>query len=137
MASTEVVAAVKAQLGTWARFATTTIDYQNKTFTTPSDGSTFLQVDFPIAGSDQASLGAPGANKFRDIGTIRFIVNVQTGTGADTANTYAGELADLFRAKVLNSGVITYAPSPPVYLGVDGNYAAWSVSVPYKYDHQE
>lgn len=137
MASTEVVAAVKAQLATWSRFAATTIDYQNETFTTPSDGSTFLQVDFPIAASDQASLGAPGANKFRDTGAIRFIVNVEAGQGADTANTYAGELATLFRAKSLNSGVITYAPSPPVYLGVDGNYASWSITVPYQYDHLE
>jgi hypothetical protein len=136
MADAVVVAAVKAHLATWSRFAATVIDYPNEVFTTPGDGSTFVQVDFPVATSDQASLGAPGANKFRDLGTIRFIVNMQTGSGVDLANTYSGEIADLFRAKVLTSNVITYAPTPPVYLGVDGNYAAWSVSVPYKYDHQ-
>jgi hypothetical protein len=56
--------------------------------------------------------------------------------GTDTATQYAGELATLFRAQAFD-GVITYAPSPPVYLGADGNYASWSISVPYKYDHQE
>jgi hypothetical protein len=96
----------------------------------------FVEVDFPIAESDQASLGAPGANKFRDLGTIRFIINTPNDIGTDLATQYAGELATLFRAQAFD-GVITYAPSPPVYLGADGNYASWSISVPYKYDHQE
>lgn len=134
MADAAVVAAVKARQQ--AGWTTTRVDYPNEKFKPPTDGSAFVQVDFPIAASDQASLGAPGANKFRDLGTIRFIINVRSGDGLDLATQYAGELADLFRAKVFG-GVITYAPSPPVYLGVDGQYAAWSVSVPYKYDHQE
>lgn len=134
MASAAVIAAVKARQA--ANWTTVTIYYPNETFTTPGDGSAFVQVDFPIAESDQASIGAPGANRFRDLGTIRFIINIDAGAGTDLATQYADELADVFRAKVF-SGVITYAPSPPVYLGVDGNYATWSVSIPYKYDHLE
>lgn len=135
MASAAVVAAVKArQVAGWS---TTDVYYPNETFTPPADGKTaFVQIDFPVAQSDQASLGAPGANRFRDLGTIRFVINVEKGAGIDLATQYADELGDLFRAQVF-TGVITYAPSPPVYLGVDGNYAAWSVTVPYKYDHQE
>lgn len=133
MASAAVIAAVKARQQ--AGWTTAAVRYPNEDFTTPTDGSTFVQVDFPIAESDQESLGLPGAI-FRDLGTIRFIINIRSGDGADLANQYADELGDLFRAKVF-SGVITYAPTPPVYLGVDGSYAAWSVSVPYKFDHQE
>lgn len=134
MASAAVIAAVKARQQ--ANWTTTAVYYPNETFTTPGGGSAFVQADFPIAESDQASIGAPGANRFRDLGTIRFVININAGAGTDLATQYADELADVFRAKVF-SGVITYAPSPPVYLGVDGNYAAWSVSIPYKFDHEE
>lgn len=134
MADAVVIAAVKARQA--AGWTTAPFVYPNEPFSPPSDGSTFVQVDFPLAESDQASLGAPGANKFRDMGTVRFIVNTITGSGTELATQYAGELADLFRAQVFG-GVITYAPSPPVYLGAEGMHAAWSISVPYKYDHQE
>ena len=134
MASAAVIAAVKARQQ--AGWTTTRVDYPNETTTPPTDSADFVEVDFPLAGSDQASLGAPGANKFRDLGTIRFIVNIKSGDGTDRATQYANELADLFRAKVF-AGVITYAPSPPVYLGMDGVHASWSIAIPYKYDHQE
>jgi hypothetical protein len=136
MASAAVIEAVKSRQQGVGGWTTTRVDYPNDTTTPPSDGSSFVEVDFPLAGSDQASLGAPGANKFRDTGVIRFIVNIKSGDGTELATQYADELADLFRAKVFQ-GVITYAPSPPVFLGVDGMYAAWSITVPYKFDHQE
>jgi hypothetical protein len=134
MAIAAVIAAVKArQLAGWT---TTRIDYPNESAVPPTDGSAFVEVDFPASASDQASIGAPGANKFRDTGVIRFIVNVKSGEGTDLAAQYADELATLFRDKDF-AGVTTYAPSPPVYLGRDGIYASWSITVPYKYDHQE
>lgn len=134
MASAAVIAAVKARQQ--AGWTSARVSYPNETFTLPDGPLPFVEVDFPIASSDQASLGAPGANKFRDVGTIRFIISTVVNTGTDLATQYAGELTDLFRAKVFD-GVITYAPSPPVYLGADGNYASWSIAVPYKFDHQE
>jgi hypothetical protein len=134
MASAAVIAAVKSRQQ--AGWNTTPVIYPNEKFELPSDPAPFIEVDFPIAASDQASLGAPGANRFRDLGTIRFIISTRNDVGTDTATQYANELSDLFRAQVFD-GVITYAPSPPVYLGADGNYGSWSISVPYKYDHQE
>lgn len=134
MADAVVLAAVRARQE--ANWTTAPVVYPNEPFPLPGNGSPFVQVDFPLAESDQASLGAPGANKFRDRGTIRFIVNTETGRGPDLALQYVGQIADLFRAQVFG-GVITYAPSPPIYLGAEGMYAAWSTSVPYKYDHQE
>lgn len=134
MASAAVIAAVKARQQ--AGWTTAPVVYPNEKYQLPSDPVPFVEVDFPIAGSDQASLGAPGANKFRDLGTIRFIISTRDDEGTDRATQYANELAALFRAKVFD-GVITYAPSPPIYLGADGNYGSWSISIPYKYDHQE
>lgn len=134
MASAAVIQAVKTrQQNGWT---TAPFLYPNEPYPLPNNPTSFVEVDFPIAHGDQASLGAPGANKFRDTGTIRFIISTKVDEGTDLATQYAGELSDLFRAKVFD-GVITYAPSPPVYLGADGNYASWSFAVPYKYDHQE
>lgn len=133
MAATAVYEAVKVrQMAGWT---TLPVDYPNETFTPPADGAAFVQVDFPVADSEQISIGAPGANVFRDIGAIRFIVNVPKGSGLALAMRYAGEIADLFRGKDF-SGVLTFAPTPPVYLGVDGVYAAVSTSIPYQFDHQ-
>lgn len=134
MASAAVIAAVKARQQ--AGWTSAPVNYPNEPFGLPADPSPFVDVDFPIAASDQASLGAPGANKFRDDGAIRFIVSTPVNTGTSLATQYANELADLFRAKVFD-GVITYAPSPPVYLGAGGSYASWSIAIPYKHDHQE
>lgn len=134
MASAAVIAAVKARQE--AGWTTAPFLYPNESYPLSDNPSTFVAVEFPVAASDQASLGAPGANKFRDLGTIRFTINTPVNIKTDLAIQYAGELANLFRAKVFD-GVITYAPSPPVYLGAEGNYAAWSISIPYKYDHQE
>lgn len=134
MASAAVIAAVKARQE--ASWTTAPVKYPNEPYDLTADPVPFVEVDFPIAASDQRDLGDPGRNFFRDLGTIRFIINTQNNVGTDLATQYANELADLFRAKVFG-GLITYAPSPPVYLGAEGNYASWSISVPYKYDHQE
>jgi hypothetical protein len=134
MASAAVIAAVKSrQRNFWT---TTPFLYPNEPYPLPNNPASFVAVEFPLAESDQASLGAPGANKFRDLGAIRFVINTPNDIGTDLGTQYANELSNVFRAKVFD-GVITYAPSPPVYLGADGNYASWSISVPYKYDHQE
>lgn len=134
MASAAVIAAVKTrQQGNWT---TTPFLYPNEPYPLPDSPAAFVEVDFPIAACDQASLGAPGANKFRDLGTIRFIISTPNNIGTDLGTQYANELSTVFRAKVFD-GVITYAPSPPIYLGAEGNYASWSIAVPYKFDHQE
>lgn len=131
MASAAVFNAVRTRLD--ANWSTTPVVYPNEVFTTPADGSAFVQVEFPVADEQQISIGAPGNNVFRDVGTIRLVINIAKGQGLTVANAYAGTLGSLFRGKDFDN-VITYAPTPPVYLGVDGDYAAVSVAVPYYFD---
>lgn len=95
----------------------------------------FLAVQFPIGNEDIASLGDPSNRLFREEGAVRFVLQGESGEGADNLLTLLDELRTLFRGKEF-SGVITYAPSPAVEHddNDEGNYYAVSTVVPYEYD---
>lgn len=133
MADKSVIDAVNARLASlWTSCPVRGLNLEGDT---PADGSAFLAVEYPIASSSQISIGSPGSNVYREIGAIRFVINVQRGDGLDGGSQMAKDLAALFRGKQF-SGVNTWAPSSPVLDDRNdiGNYWKLTFAVPYYFD---
>ncbi|OHV17551.1 hypothetical protein BK022_04975 [Methylorubrum extorquens] len=99
---------------------------------TPEDGSTFVQVQYPVANTTTMDLAG---TYYREEGAIRIIVNAQRGAETAAGLTLADDLAALFRNKKFG-GVQTFAPSSPVIddRNEEGMYFALSFAVPYQFD---
>lgn len=133
MASKQVVDAVAARLA--ASFSSCPVIEQNSTADGPADGGPFVLVQYPVAQSEQRSIGAPGANVWREMGAIRFVIHTPRGSGLAPALTIAGELAALFRGARFD-GVRTYAPTSPTTDDENDQASMFlaSLSVPYDFD---
>ncbi|WP_132254735.1 phage tail terminator-like protein [Methylobacterium segetis] len=128
-----VVDAVEARLASdWDRCPVFGINQQGET---PKTGSPFVQVSYPVANGEQLTVGAPGANIYRETGTFRLVINSRRGRGVVEGLAWADELAALFRGKEFG-GVQTFAPSSPVIddRNEEGMYFVLSLSVPYQAD---
>lgn len=101
----------------------------------PLPSAPFVTVIYPVVNADQMSIGAPGANIWRESGVFLLVLNVERGTGAAAWLEWVRDLASIFRGKSFD-GVQTFAPSsaPLDNDNEDGNYYALSVAVPYQYD---
>lgn len=101
----------------------------------PGDGSSFVSVSYPVANSEQLTVGDPGNNVFREEGAVVFTIMAQRGGGVSTGLTWADDLAKLFRSKKFG-GITTFAPSSPAIddRNEDGGYFKLSLSVPYQAD---
>jgi hypothetical protein len=132
MASKPVVDAIKERLLDWTDIP---VIHPNETEAPPIDGSPYVRVDYPLARSQQVSVGAPGANIWREEGVFRFVIYAQRGVDLDDGLVWAGSLAALFRGKNFD-GVQTFAPSPPATNDEsdNGNYYVLAVAVPYQFD---
>ena len=133
MPSKAVSDAVDAYLA--ANFSTRPVYAVNEQMDPPPDGGSYVQVQYPIALELQQSIGAPGANWFREEGAIRFVIVAPAGSGSGSAMTLADELRGLFRNKRFD-GVRTYEAQP---VTIDdqsdqpGSFVA-SFAVAYEYD---
>lgn len=128
-----VVDAVEARLA--ASFAGCPVYGVNTQGETPPGGGPFVQVSYHVANGEQLTVGAPGANIYRETGAFRLEVNARRGKGVQQGLAWADELAALFRGKEFG-GIQTFAPSSP---SIDdrndaGNYFKLSVAVPYQAD---
>ncbi len=125
-----VVDAVEARLQ--ERFTACPVFGINLQGETPEDGSTFVQVQYPVASTSTMDLAG---TYYREEGAIRFIVNAQRGAETAAGLTLADDLATLFRNKKFG-GVQTFAPSSPVIddRNEEGMYFALSFAVPYQFD---
>ena len=138
MASKPVVDAVEARIGaTWSDGAGNSLPVfgVNQQGTPPADGSSYIVIQYPVSNADQSTIGALGANVFREEGAFRIVVNAMRGAGTAQGLGWADQLAALFRGKEFG-GVVTLAPSPPAIDDSNdlGSYFALSVVVPYNYD---
>jgi hypothetical protein len=131
MASVAVMTAVKARVD--AGFMSIPVYWPNATTKPPAGLVAYVVAEFPIGFGNQISVGNPGANRFRETGTIRFVVHVALGSGWEAAAGYADALAALFRSTQF-AGVTTWTPSPPVAKGEEGGRYVMSFSVPYYFD---
>jgi len=133
VASSDVQTAVNARLT--ANWAATTLITPNSTSETPTDGSSFLTVQYPVANSEQVGLASVGNRNYREEGVIRLVLSVPRGQGNAQALTWCETLRTLFRGASF-SGVRCWEASPPVENNdnEDGQYYVLSVSVPYYFD---
>lgn len=134
MASKPVMTAVETRLA--ANWTHTPIRTQNAADgSVPSDGNAFLFVDYPVAVEDQASIGSPGANLWRETGGFRIAIAIPIGAGIDPWAARIDTLRGVFRGKVFD-GVRTYQASPPIEDGEtdDGAFYVLSFAVAYDYD---
>lgn len=133
MASASVMAAVRARLASgWSHCP---VVYPNEEEQVPASAPAWLAVQYPVATEDQITVGAPGANVFREEGAIRFVLFIPRGAGVDDFAAWMDDLRALFRARQF-SGVTTYAASPPVLddRADAGKHWALSCAVPYQAD---
>lgn len=138
MAQSAVIAAVAARLGSpWASMDASQLPVfdPNTRGQPPADGTPFLTIQYPLANSEQKSIGAPGNNVWRETGAIRFVLSIQRGTGVKQGMGWCDEIAALFRGKQFSS-VNTWAPSSPVLdnSNATGNYWLLSFACPYYFD---
>jgi len=134
MALSAVSAAIEARLAdNWTRCPVRGLNALDAE--PPADNSAFIEVQYPVATSDQISMGAPGANVWRDEGAFRILLTIESGSGVTQALAWVDELAALFRGKVFD-GVRTFAPTQPVLDDRNdaGGWFTLSFAVPYEHD---
>ena len=137
MASMAVYDAVLARLeANWNSATRGPISDANGGGNVPADLGPFLTLEFPVARSEQISVGAPGANLFREEGAFRLILSVKMGEGRKPYDQWIQDLRALFRNHVA-AGLTTWEPSPPSHDGqseVNEAYYEMSVAVPFQFD---
>jgi len=99
------------------------------------ESASFLQFQYPVANEEQISVGAPGANVWREEGVARLVLLMNRGEDRSTMLQWADELRALYRGKHFD-GVETFAPSPPAIddNNDEGNFYRLSIAVPYQFD---
>lgn len=102
---------------------------------TPADGSSFVTLQFPVTNERNASVGAPGNNRWRVEGVARIVISVPRGRGLGQMLTYADALAAAFRGKTF-SDIETYEVDGPIFDdgSDDGNYFVASLVIVYRFD---
>lgn len=107
----------------------------------PSDNSAFLTVTFPVATEEQASVGAPGANIYREEGAAHVCLAIPIGLGINPPESPWAQRIDVLRAALrgrtfAEGAGVTWEASPPVVNEQSdrGAYFEMSFAVPYRYD---
>lgn len=134
MASAPVHAAVGDALAT--AWPYTPIRLPNDgTGSPPATGEAILDLEFPIGDEEQASIGSPGADIWRETGAARFVLWVPIGTGLGEWSARLDDLRRAFRGKLLGE-VRMRAATPPIPFGPDdaGAFNLFSFSVAYEFD---
>lgn len=139
MVAKAVVDAVEARLGaTWTSLDGTLVPVFgiNVIGDTPSDGSPFLEVQYPVANESQLTIGQPGGGDiYREDGGVRFVLSIRRGLGIAQGLVWIDELRSLFREQVFG-GVNSWAASPAVIDNSNdaGNYWTLAFVVLYNFD---
>jgi hypothetical protein len=68
-----------------AGFTAAPIFGENEEREPPTDGSSYVIVQYPYCRSEQISVGAPGTNVWRDEGAFRVVLHVERGRPLATA----------------------------------------------------
>lgn len=109
----------------------------------PSDGSGYLAVEYPVANETMMSIGAPGANVWREDGGFLLTLVAPIGNGLRGASTPWAALMDAvragFRGRTITVGdgfMTTFEASPPTFKqdSERGAYCELSVAVAYWFD---
>jgi len=122
-----------------ANWAHTPITEANKAGGLPADGSAFLTVQYPVADEEMMTIGAPGANVFRDSGGARIVLSIPSGKGTNDVSAPWETRLDALRAALRSkntNGLITWEPSPVTYdsSSDDGAYFELTFAIEYQVD---
>lgn len=127
--------AVEGRLGaTWTSVDSTALPVValNGQGETPLDGSPFIEIEYPVRNESQRTLGAPGANHFKEEGVFRIIVNERRTIGTQRVRAWITELRALFRGQFIDPVQCFEASGAVINNGNDlGNY--WQMSFTVRY----
>lgn len=105
----------------------------------PADGSAFLTVQYPVASEEMLTLGAPGANFWRESGGARVVLSIPSGKGVNQVGAPWMDRLDALRAALRGkntNGVITWEPSPVTFddRSDDGAYFELTFAIEFQFD---
>ena len=139
MASADAATEIETRLNTYWAGLEPDISWYLWEKTDPSVGSDitnmFMLLEFPGGLSQQASIGAPGDNWWKEIGTFILHIYYPAGDTAAAARAALKNAATIYRG-VSENGIIYRAPFPPQpgrEGSLSGNWMSLSMSVPYEY----
>lgn len=137
MASASVMTALDAAIA--AAWSHTPIMGPNEAGALPDDGTALLIVTYPVADETMLTVGAPGANVWREEGAVRVVLSVPVGMGLALDGVSWPERIDALRAALRGKvfgGVVTYEAPPPATNDQSdrGAYFDLSFAVPYQFD---
>lgn len=129
MASSAVFNAVHARLAAnWSRCPIISL---NSIAEAPAPA--WVAVLFPIATEEQKSIGAPGQNIFREVGSIRLVLAIPRGAEIAPWLAWMDELRALFRAKNFDP-VRTYEATPATLDDRNDDGPVWLLTSAVEYD---
>lgn len=135
MSSYAVKTAVWNRLAAWSD--TRVIDLENKRNTIEDERTPWVAPQFVAALEEQIGLGDPGSRYWKETGYVHFLIAVPAMTGWKDCDTYAKDLAVLFRGTALTSDIVFGAVSPPRLYTSDemvlGNWHVKAVLAEYDY----
>lgn len=102
----------------------------------PSDGSSYIVIQYPVVNGDKPALG----RRFFEEGGARIVVVVTKGAAEnDARDTWLPALASLFRERKLAGGLETFAVDGPIINDTndDGLFVSYSLIVPYRYQFDD
>lgn len=133
MASEAVVNAVEGRLSAnWSRCPINGMIHKDER---TDESASFLEVQYPVSNEEQITVGAPGANVYREEGAFRLVLMMNRSEAPSTMLQWADELRALYRGKEFD-GVQTFAPSPPAIndSNDNGSFYILAIAVPYQFD---
>lgn len=133
MPAPAVDAAFKARVA--ANFTTVRTIGVNGVSEPPSDGSSFIVLQYPVVNGEKPVIG----RRFFEEGTLRIVINVVRAYAETDGAAWAATLASLFRDKKLGNGLQTFTPNGPITNDAidDGDFVELAVIVPYRYQFND
>lgn len=134
MPAPAVDAAFKARIA--ANFTTIPTIGVNNVTEPPSDGSSYVVIQYPVVNGNKPVLG----RHFFEEGGARIVVVATKGPAEyDAQATWIPALASLFRDRDLGVGLETFTPDGPITNDAndDGAYVSFSLIVPYRYQFDD
>lgn len=117
MSLASVIEALNARFATqWG--TTTPIAWENVAFDM-NKYTEFVTFNIVFGSQDQASMGAPTRNIYRQRGIVSVRIFTTLNRGAKRAMQLADQVAAIFRTKTI-SGIVFYSPSTTVVGQTDG-----------------
>lgn len=131
MARKTAADAIRARLA--SNWSNSVILGVNSDMQTPTDGSPWVRVSFPVASDRKLTLGA----SYKDDSSAFIAVATELAIGIDKSEEWCEEIASIYRGQKFD-GVDCEFAAPTINQGHDeGSYWIASVVVPYRYFYSD